>query len=185
MSLAKEKLRLAFDYIVQVNDALDRGEGQERDPWQRSAERQELKDMLIGARELLAELECDHPAVSAAYRFDNGNEITLSLPQVRAAGYRIEALLMLYFYDDCRAAIELAGRAIAIEPTDDWTHTLLAVAYSERGEFPTAIEAIERALSLAPDNLKYRAIYDQLKRRQTERVAKETPAFWRLSSWFS
>lgn len=185
MNPPKEMLRLAFDYVVQVGDAFDRGEGQEHDPWQRSAERQELKNKLVGARELLAELEQDHPAVSAVYRFDNGNEIMLSLPMVRAASYRIEAMLMLCFYDDCCAAIELAGRAVTIEPMDHWTHALLAEAYSERGEFPAAIEAIERALSLAPDNLKYRAAYDQLKRRQTEHVAKEAPAFWRLSSWFS
>ena len=153
MTAPEHMLYLAVAYIFEVFEALRRGAGENADPWTQSAERRELKDKLAAVRDLLAELERDHPGTSVMYQLDDGSEAAYSVARARAFAYNIEAHTMWRFYGDRRAAIDLAERGIAIQPEDETLHCTLAGCYAELGEFVKAIDAMERVISLDPDDL--------------------------------
>jgi predicted Zn-dependent protease len=188
MNRPDEMLYLAVAYIIEVLEAIRRGTGENSDPWIRSRERQELKEKLAGARELLAELERDHPDASVLYRFDDGSETTYSVARARATAYGVEAHIMWCFYNDRHAAIDLAERAVAVMPEDESAHCTLAACYAELGEVTAAIEAMERVVSLNPDDIGNRKMLDRLRRQQAERAAtaiKPAFSFWHPSTWFA
>ena len=188
MTAPEHMLYLAVAYILEVFEALRRGIGENSDPWRQSAERRELKDKLAAVRDLLAELERDYPGTSVSYQFDDGSEATYSVARARATAYNIEAHLMWRFYADRQAAIELVERGIAIEPGDESLHCTLAGCYAELGQFAKAVDAMERVISLNPDDLSYRTAIDRMRRQQAETYAAPSRAafsLWRPSTWLS
>ena len=188
MTAPEHLLYLAVAYIMEVFEALRHGIGENSDPWTRSAQRRELKDKLAGARDLLAELERDHPSTLITYQFNDGSEADYSVARARATAYNIEAHIMWRFYADRHAAIDLVERGIAVQPEDESLHCTLAGCYAELGRFAQAIDAMQRVISLNPDDLSYRGALDRMKRQQAEASAvRLQPVFslWRPSTWLS
>ncbi len=60
-----------------------------------------------------------------------------------------------------KATIELARKAVQLAPTAR-NYAMLATAHSRIGNYETAIEAMRHAVRLAPQNVRYQAVYESL-----------------------
>jgi len=183
-----EKLHLTIRY---VDDA--RGNVEEAahhvNPYTRTTRRQSIRENLQAARELLELLERDDPGATTPYTLESGEEITATVPMVRDASYRAEALVMWRCYEDYKAAHDLIERAIAIHPEDGNLHHTLAATCGELREFPQAFAAMERAISLEPNNIDFKHALNDLRRRaeqdkaEKERVSKRS--IWSPRTWLT
>jgi tetratricopeptide (TPR) repeat protein len=87
------------------------------------------------------------------------------------SGYQNRIGNLKYYYGDYAAAAEAYKKAIAAKPTDPVFHSNLALALERLpatgnrvAELGEAIEALRRALDLAPTNTEYAARRDELER---------------------
>lgn len=84
-----------------------------------------------------------------------------------AANYAALASLQLRHDHDVPAAVELAKKAIELAPTAA-NHAILAAAADQNGDRATALNAIGKAMKLAPDNAAYGDLYRRIKAHETE-----------------
>jgi tetratricopeptide (TPR) repeat protein len=185
---SSEKLRLAFSYIDEASDEVD-GAADASDPYERTAHRQTLKAKLEAARDLLAVLEREEPGITTPYTLETGSEITITVPLARAWSYCTEADVMMRCYEDWEAARELMERAIAIKNDDGNDHCKLALIHAERRELAAAEAAIDRAISLEPDNFDFKRVRNEIRRdierREEDMKIKQKPILWTIKRWLS
>lgn len=188
MATPSEKLRLAFGYIMDAGDEID-GAADASSPYDRTAHRQTLKAKLEAARDLLSDLEQNEPGTTTPYMLENGAEITVTVPSARAWSYRTEADVMMRCYKDWKAAQQLIEHAIAIEHDSSEDHFTLACIHAEQKDFVAAEAAIDRAISLEPDNFDYKRIRNDIRRETERRVEdmkiKQKPILWTIKRWLS
>ncbi len=164
MTTPSEKLLLTIRYLDEARSQVEEA-ASHVSPYRRTARRQSIKEDLQAARELLEILERDDPGATTPYTLEDGEEVTATLPMVRATAYRTEAFLMWRCYDDYQTAHDLLERAVAILPEDGDLHLMLAATCGELRDYPAAIAAMERAISLEPGNVDYKHALNDLRRR--------------------
>jgi tetratricopeptide (TPR) repeat protein len=177
----REKLQIALRYLDEANDGVTEAAGHS-DPYTRTARRQELKSNLEAARELLAELEREHPDATAVRICDDGSEAIVDVARVRCMAYSVEADVMVRCYEDYAAARTIIERTIAILSDVADQHALLGMVCAQAQDFPAAFAAMERAISLDPDNIQFKHVLNEI-RREEERVAAEAAASAKSSRW--
>ena len=91
-------------------------------------------------------------------------------------------MVMYRCYEDLAAARSLMEHAIAMEPSDSLNHATLAGLCADLRDFPAALSAIERAISLDPDEMDYKRALNDI-RREKERVEAEEAAQPKRSKW--
>ncbi len=181
-----EKLLLAQRYVNQAQQAIAEAAGNS-DPYARTESRKVLREHVQAARELLAGLERDHPETSVPFVTDEGTDTLLSVAMLRMWAYCVEAEVMARCYQDWSTARDLAESAVSIDPEVAHPHALVAWFAAEGGDFQAAIAAMERAVSLEPDNLLFKQALNDA-RRDAERAAapQETitiKSIWNPKSW--
>ena len=88
----------------------------------------------------------------------------IALAPNSSSGYRELAQLYLKTGRKLPEARELAKRAVALEMTAV-NYFVLCWSYDKNDDPANALKAIERAIQLEPDNLKYKQIYEHIKNR--------------------
>lgn len=181
-----EKLRLAIQYIGDARDQVEEA-ASSADPYVRTARRQSLKESIEAARELLAELERDHPGVTTPHVFDEGIEAEMSVVDARVWAYRIELGVMVQCYEDYAAARGILERVLAIRADSARDHAWLGLVCADLKDFDAAIAATERAISLDPDDIEFKRNLNDI-RRKAEQFAAEQAASakrsrWNIKSW--
>jgi tetratricopeptide (TPR) repeat protein len=181
-----EKLLLAQRYVDQAQKAIAEAAGN-GDPYARTDSRRFLREHVQAARELLAGLERDHPEITVPFVTDEGTDTLLSVAMLRMWAYCVEAEVMARCYQDWSVARDLAECAVAIDPEVAHPHALVAWFAAEGGDFQAALAAMERAVSLEPDNLLFKQALNDA-RRDAERAAAPqetitTKSIWNPKSW--
>lgn len=82
-----------------------------------------------------------------------------------ALGYVELARLYLSAQKNLKRTIGLAQRAVDLQPSAGNYH-LLSWTHMVNQQFPQAMQAVQKAMVLAPNNKKYQMHYEQLKKRQ-------------------
>ena len=54
--------------------------------------------------------------------------------------------------DTLKHAVELAQKAVVLDPRDGQTYRLLGVVYSSLGQYDRAIDTVEKSIALSPSN---------------------------------
>lgn len=181
-----ETLLLAQRYVAQAQEAIAEAAGT-GDPYTRTESRKVLREHVQAARELLAVLERDHPETTVPFVTGEGADMLLSVATLRMWAYCVEAEVMARCYQDWGVARDLAEHAVAIDPEVAHPHALVAWFAAEGGDFQAAIAAMERAVSLEPDNLLFKQMLNEA-RRDAERAAApqetiSTKSIWNPKSW--
>ena len=82
-----------------------------------------------------------------------------------ALGYVELARLYLTAQKNLIRTIGLAQRAVDLQPSAGNYH-LLSWTHTVNGQYPQALQAIEKAMALAPNNKKYQMHYEQIKNKK-------------------
>ena len=194
MTTPSEALSLAFQYIIEASESIEEAAASDAQaptghPGKtalflsgRTGLRQQLRERIEAARELLAVLEEECPDATAAVTLESGEEIIMTVPLARMLCYRTEANVMFHCYDDLEAARSLMEHAIAIDPSDSVDHAMHGALCSALKDFPAAFASMERAISLEPDNLEYKRMLNDF-RREKERFEAEKAMHPKRSKW--
>jgi tetratricopeptide (TPR) repeat protein len=101
-------------------------------------------------------------------QFGNAEEAFRKVIEVApesSGGYRELAQLYLRTGKGYPEAIQLAEKAVALEPTA-LNYFVLSWACDMNGDSKNALKAIERAMQLEPANMKYRNVYEHIKSKK-------------------
>lgn len=83
----------------------------------------------------------------------------------QAASYRALAKLYLNTGQQAATARQLAATAVQLEPVAD-SYFVLGWAQAQTGQLPEALQAIDKAVGLEPQNATYRQLQDAIRKKQ-------------------
>ena len=79
-----------------------------------------------------------------------------SLPGAETAAYWLDQGGMLCTYGNFKGAVRAYEKALALAPGESEIFFSLGVAYTHLGDYSKALESIDKAVALVPDNDRYR-----------------------------
>jgi tetratricopeptide (TPR) repeat protein len=177
-------LAYTIEYLTDLDQEL-RTSALSSDPRARSQSRKAMRHMLTRVRDIIANLEQVDPTARSVHIIDK-QERMIDLADVRIWCHVIEAKIMAYCYDDYAAGITWMQKALAIDLTRADNHALYAGLLSDNREHDEALAAINRAISLAPEEVGYLRMRDEIERSRIP-TPDPTPDYpwWHVGRYLS
>jgi tetratricopeptide (TPR) repeat protein len=154
-----QNLALALYYLTDLDHELTRAT--DNDPRTRTAARETMRSNLDYALALVSRVEETEPHATC---LDPELKHEVDVLDVRIRCHTIQARIMSVCYDDFTTAAEWMHRAVALDPSRAYNHAFLALFLSAAHNHEAAMAAAKRAISLMPDDLELRKIYDDIGR---------------------